>query len=96
MARRLLLQAHCYRDTLMDNAHQKLYAIADDLDQRAEALQRHARELRQQAQMLEGKIRNAVEISDRPDRRAAGRHDRRCTRTRGGLPLTQTRGGEMK
>jgi hypothetical protein len=96
MARRLLLQAHYYCDALMTNAHQKLYAIADDLDQRAAALQRHARDLRQQAQMLEAKIRNAVEFSDRPDRRAAGWHDRRCTRTRAGLPLTPTRGREMK
>jgi hypothetical protein len=80
----------------MNNAHQKLYAIADDLDQRAEALQRHARDLRQQARLLEAKIRNAVEISDRPNRRAAGGYYRRCTGTRAGLPLTPTRGREMK
>jgi hypothetical protein len=71
----------------MNNAHQKLYAIADDLDQRAEALRRHARDLRQQAQMLEAKIRNAVEI--RSAGSMSGRHYRRCTGTRTGLPPTQ-------
>jgi len=60
----------------MNNAHEKLYALAEDLDQRAAALQRHARDLRQQARILESKIRNSAEISDRPDRGAAGRATR--------------------
>jgi len=44
------------RVALMNNTHEKFYALADDLDERAEALQRHARDLRQHAHLLEDKI----------------------------------------
>jgi len=55
------------------NAHQKLYGVADDLDQRADALHRLARDLRH---LLEVEIGNSAGISDRPGRGAT----RRATR----------------
>ena len=56
----------------MNNPYQKLCDLADDLDQRAAALQRLAGDLRQEARLLEAEIRNVAETSDRPDRGATG------------------------